>query len=195
MGTIRFALIAVGLFALTFVGISWAMKSNPVVVVKVEPLKPDARIPTFEESVKQGIRKDWDNSKTSQSDGDKERDKLRLELLQASIGYKLSPCDDTMKKNLVSAVTNYTSAWADMAGCKFDTCSGDDKRIDAAAKAFQTAADVRVHAALREAYEQGGIDKKDFPKSIRNNIYLFSRMPMPGEEAACIVARNAQVRR
>jgi hypothetical protein len=82
-----------------------------------------------------------------------------------------------------------------MAGCKFDTCSGDDKRIDAAAKAFQTPADVRVHEALREAYEQGGIDKKDFPKSIRNNIFLFSRMPMPGEEAACIRARQAEARR
>ena len=84
--------------------------------MKAEPMKPDARIPTFEESVKKGIRKDWENSKTSQSDGDKERDKLRLELLQASIGYKLSPCDATMKKNLVSAVTNYTNAWGEHGG-------------------------------------------------------------------------------
>jgi hypothetical protein len=195
MGTLRFMLIAVGLFGLAFVGISWANKGFPVMAMKVEPLKPDARIPTFGESVKKGIREDWNNSKTNQSDGNKERDKLRLELLQASIGYKLSPCDDTMKKNLISAVTNYTSAWGEMAGCKFGTCSGDDKRMDAAAKAFQTPADARVHEALREAYEQGGIDKQDFPKSVRGDIYLFSRMPMPGEEAACIVARKAQARR
>ena len=198
MGTFRFALIAVGLFALTFVGISWAMKSNPVVVVKVEPLKPDARIPTFEESVKKGIRKDWDNSKTSQSDGNKERDKLRLELLQASIGYKLSPCDDTMKKNLVSAVTNYTRAWQAKFNCKagVDGCpANEDDRIDFAAAAFKSAADVPVHKALAEAYAQGGVGPADFPKSVRDDIYLFSRMPPPGPQAACIRARQAEVQR
>ena len=50
--------------------------------------------PSFDESVNEGIRKDWENSKTSQSDGNKERDKLRLALWQAAIGYKLSPCDN-----------------------------------------------------------------------------------------------------
>jgi hypothetical protein len=97
--------------------------------------------PTFEESVKKGIRKDWENSKTSQSDGNKERDKLRIELMQAAIGYKLSPCDGTMKKNLVSAVTNYIGAWKAMAFCKpgVDGCpSRSDQRLDAAAAAFWT---------------------------------------------------------
>ena len=195
MSTIRFAMIAIGLFAMAFVGISWASKGFPVMAMKAEPMKPDARIPTFEESVKKGVRKDWENSKTSQSDGDKERDKLRLELLQASIGYKMSPCDDTMKKNLVAAVTSYTLAWGKMAGCGSGRCSGDDKKLDAAAAAFQTPADIRVHTALREAYEQGGVSPADFPKSVRDDIYLFSRMPFGGEQAACIGARNTQARR
>lgn len=185
MSNLRFAVIAVGLFALTFVGISWFNKGLPVIAMKAEPLKPDARIPTFEESVKKGQREEWQNSKTNQSDGDKERDKLRLALLQASIGYKLSPCDPTMKKNLVAAVTNYTLAWGEMAGCKFGACGGDEKRIDAAAAAFKTAADVRVHESLRDAYEQGGVGPNDFPKSVRNDIYLFSSMPPPGGQAAC----------
>jgi hypothetical protein len=156
-------------------------------------MKPDARIPTFQESVKKGLRKDWEDSKTSQSDGDRERDKLRLELLQASIGYKLSPCDETMKKNLVAAVTNYISAWQKMAGCKFGICNTDDKKLDAAAAAFKTPADVSVHKALAEAYEQGGITKEDFPKAVRNDVFMWTGMPFgSGPEAACIASRRAE---
>lgn len=198
MSTMRFSLFAVGLFALAFVGISWGQKGFPVMAMRVEPLKPDARIPTFEESVKKGVRKDWENSKTNQSDGNKARDQLRLALLQASIGYKLSPCDPTMKKNLIAAVTNYTSAWQAKFHCRagVDGCpKNDDDRIDFAAAAFKTPADVRVHQALREAYEQGGVGPEDFSKSVRNDIYLFSRMPFGGPQAACVQAREAKARR
>ena len=198
MSTIRFALIAVGLFALAFVGISWSQKSFPVMAMKAEPVKPDARIPTFEESVKKGIRKDWENAQTNQSDGNKERDTLRLALLQASIGYKLSPCDPTMKANLVAAVTNYTKTWQAKFYCRggVDGCpKNEDEREDAARAAFQTAADRRVHETLREAYEQGGIGRDDFHRSVRDEIYLFSRMPFGGEQAACVTARKAEVKR
>ena len=197
MSTIRFTLIAVGLFAMTFIGISWANKSFPVMAMKAEPMKPDARIPTFEDSVKKGIRKDWDNSKTNQSDGNKERDKLRLELLQASIGYKLSPCDATMKKNLVMAVTNYIKAWRAKYHCKagVDGCpTNEDERIDAARDAFKTPADVRVHKELREAYDQGGITKADFP-SIGHEAFMWTGMPFGEPKAACVGAREAENRR
>ena len=191
MGTLRFALVCVGLFALAFIGMSWGQKGFPIMVMRAEPLKPDSRIPTFEESVKNGIRKDWENARTSQSDGDKERDKLRIALLQASIGYKLSPCDDTMKKNLVEAVTNYINAWQIMAHCKFGICNGDDASLDAAAAAFKTPADVRVHKELAEAFEQGGIDKSDFPKHVRSNVFMWTGMPFGGPKAACVIAREA----
>jgi hypothetical protein len=193
MGTVRFSLLAIGLFALAFIGISWANKGFPVMAMRVESLKPDARIPTFKESVKQGLRKDWENSKTAQSDGDKKRDKLRLELLQASIAYKLSPCDATMKKNLVEALTRYVNAWAAMAGCKSGLCNGSDKQLDAAAAAFNSPADIHVHEALRDAINKGGISKDDFPKTIRNDVFMFSGMPLPfGEEAACAGGRRAE---
>jgi hypothetical protein len=191
MSTVRFTFVAISLFALAFVGISWASKGFPVMAMRVEPMKPDARLPTFERSVKQGLRKDWENSKTAQSDGDKERDKLRLALWQAAIGYKLSPCDDTMKKNLVEAVTNYIGAWQAIAGCKFGTCNTDDKKLDAAAAAFKTPADVRVHKALAEAYEQGGVTRDDFPKSVRNDVFMWTGMPFGGSKAACVAARSA----
>lgn len=185
MGQIRFIGAAIGLFVLAFVGMSWMNKGLPVMAMRVEPMKPSTGLPTFEESTQKGIRKDWQNSKTAQSDGDKVRDQLRLALWQAAIAYKLSPCDPTIKKNLVEAVTNYTAAWGKMAGCSGGRCSGHGAQIDEAARSFQTPADARVHTALREAYEQGGIDRADFPKSVRNDIYLFSGMPFGGPEAAC----------
>ena len=64
--------------ALAFVGISWATKGFPLMGVRAVAMKPDARVPTFEESVQQGIRKDWESQKTSQSDGKTERDRYGL---------------------------------------------------------------------------------------------------------------------
>ena len=190
---LRFAIASVALFALAFVGMTWMQKGAPVVAVKVEPLKPSPGIPTFEESVKQGARKEWESSKTAQSDGDKARDKLRLELMQAAIGYRLSPCDATMKKNLIAAVTNYTSAWQAMAGCKFGVCNGYEAQIDQAAAAFQTPADKRIHQELAEAFGQGGIGKEDFPKAVRSNVFMWTGLPF-GEPQAC-TTRRAENRR
>ena len=159
--------------------------------VGVVPLKPDARIPTFEESVKQGIRKDWENSKTSQSDGNKERDQLRLATLQAANAYALSPCDSTTRKNLIEAITAYTLAWAEIAGCRNGSCSGDGgKKIEAARAAFTTPADVRVREALQSAVEKGGISRDDFPKSIRDWAMQWSGLPF-GEPEACHGGRRA----
>jgi hypothetical protein len=197
MSALRLALLAVGLFALTFVGVSWAEKGFPVMVVRVAPLKPDARIPTFEESVQKDERKAWENSQTLQSDGNQERDKLRLELLQASTGYTLSPCDDTMKKNMVTAVTNYVSAWLNIAHCTpaVGVCPASrSARFDAATAAFGTPADANVLAAMRKATEQGGITPDDFPSSIRDDVGLWIGTPVGEPQAACIAARQSENR-
>lgn len=197
MSTFRFAMVVAGLFALAFIGVSWGNMGFPVVTVGVAPLKPDARIPTFDEAVKKGVRQDWVNSKTNQSDGNLERDKLRLDLLQASTAYKLSPCGDTTKKNLVVALSNYAKAWSDMAFCKpgVGGCPGNsDERLDTAAAAFKTPADANVHKALREAIGQGGISREDFPSAIRRHVFLFGGSPPDEPEAACLVARKAASR-
>jgi hypothetical protein len=198
MSMLRLALLTVGLFALAFVGVSWAEKGFPIMTIRVAPLKADARIPTFEESVKKGLRKDWENSQTFQSDGNQERDRLRLELLQASTAYKLSPCDDTMKKNMAMALTNYVSAWLKIARCKsaVDVCpSSRSARFDAATAAFGTPADAHALAAMREAIEQGGITPEDFPRSIRDDVSIWIGTPVGEAQAACIIARQSENRR
>ena len=54
MSNLRFVLAAAALFGLAFIGMSWASKGFPVMAVRAVPMKPDARVPTFEQSVKQG---------------------------------------------------------------------------------------------------------------------------------------------
>jgi hypothetical protein len=193
MSTIRFTLIAVVLFGLAFAGISWANKGFPIVAMKAEPIKPDARVPTFEERVDKGMRKDWENSKTAQGDGDPKREQLRLAALQAANAFALSPCDATMKKNLVEALSAYAKAWSDMAGCKFFVCGGDGRRIDAAATSFSTPSDMRVREAVRAAFEKGGISRQDFPDSIR--LWVTMLAGDPGDPvSACATSRRTERR-
>jgi hypothetical protein len=233
MSTFRFALVVIGLSALTFVGISWGTKGFPVVAMRSEPAKPAAQtaqaqaaptqaaqapaveekkavqpkpvatqgatqaavqVPTFEESVKKGIRKDWEASKTAQGDGDPKREALRLATLQAANAFALSPCDATMKENLIEALSAYARAWTEMAGCKFGVCGGDDRKIDTAATKFSTPADMRVRQAVRAAFETGGISREDFPGSIR--LWVTMLAGDPGDPvSACATGRRADSQR
>jgi hypothetical protein len=213
MSTIRFALIAVVLFGLTFAGISWANKGFPIMAMRGDAAKPVVQatpapaiedkknvqnktvdhIPTFEESVKKGVRKEWENSKTAQGDGDPKREALRLAALQAANAFALSPCDATMKKNLVEALSAYAKAWSDMAGCKFFVCGGDDRKIDTAAANFSTPSDMRVREAVRAAFEKGGISREDFPGSIR--LWVTMLAGDPGDPASACSTKRADRRR
>jgi hypothetical protein len=198
MTTFRFALLVVGLFALTFVGLSWAKKGFPVMVAGIVAMKPDSRLPTFEASVKDGLREEWENSKTSQSDGDEARDKLRLELLQASNAYAMSPCDDTIRSNFVTALTNYARAWYEMAHCRpgVGGCPrSEDDRFDAAAAAFRTPAYIRVHEAVHDASQQGDLSRDDFPAPLRGHVFALVRPGIGEAQAACVAARQARYRR
>ena len=194
MSTLRFALVVAGLFGLAFVGVTWVGAGFPVVTFGVAALKPNPRLPTFDEAREKGIRQDWVNSKTNQSDGNVERDKLRADLLQASTAYKLSPCDDTMKKNLVAAMSNYVTAWLGMAFCQPGTvgcASSSDERLDTAAAAFKTPADLNMHKVLHEAIQQGGISREDFPAAIRRHVFQMSGVPPTEPKAACHATRSA----
>jgi hypothetical protein len=198
MSTLRLALLTVGLFALTFVGVSWAEKGFPIMTFRVAAPKPDAPIPTFDESVQKDMRKHWDNSQTWQSDDNQERDKLRRDLLEASTAYELSPCGDATKRALVAALTNYVSAWLDIAHCTHavGVCpTSRSARFDAATAAFGTPADVHALAAMRKATEKGGIAPEDFPISIRENVSTWIGSPVGEPQDACIIARQSATRR
>jgi hypothetical protein len=197
MGTFRFALLAVGLFALAFIGMSWASKGFPVMATRSADLAPDAHLGTVPARVEPDQRKDGEASKTSQGDGNRERDKVRMDLLQASTAYKRSPCDATNKKNLVAALTSYVDAWRAMAYCRpgVGSCpkSGDDAQATAA-NTFKTPLDLRAQEAMRDALEQGGISIDEFPRSLRTYVFLWTGAPPAEPPAACNAARQAKGR-
>src|ERR1043166_300759 len=231
MSNFRFALASIGVFLLTFAGITWGSKVFPVMAMRGEPAKPVAQaapvqdaqaqiakapaaeekksaspklvqaathapvqVPTFDESAKKGARKDWEVAKTAQGDGNPKREALRLAALQAANAFSLSPCDATMKKNLVEALSAYAKAWTEMAGCKFGICGGDGSRVDAAAANFSTPSDMRGRAAVRTAFEKGGISRDDFPGSLR--LWVMMLAGDPGDPvSACATGRRADGRR
>lgn len=89
----------------------------------------------------------------------------RMDTLQAATGYALSPCDKTMKTNLVESLRVYATGFNDMRRCNvmFANC---DPVFEKATATYSTPLDKRVQAALHEAFEKGGISKNDFPPAI-----------------------------
>jgi hypothetical protein len=175
--------MALPLCAAAFLTVKWFGAVGPI-------LGPNGRLPVFEPRMKEGnrLRRDWENAKTSQSDDDPKRNALRLELLQAANAYALSPCDATMKKNLVEALTAMTVAWAELAGCRDGVMSCT--RLDDARMAFGTPMDVRVREAVGAAIAKGGIAREDFSPAVRN-LALEFRVAQGGGPAACHARRRA----
>jgi hypothetical protein len=184
---ISFALLVAMAGGLGFFGVSWLSAGAPVPMVAVKPLPPSPGLPTFAESVERGDRKTWTESKTSAGDNDRERDALRLELMQAANAYSLSPCSPVIKANLVKALTAYAAAVADKTGCRFMMCGGGP-RVSAGAEMFSTPLDKRAREAVAEAFGKGGIAVKEFPASLK--LTLLMVVGWQGDtESAC--ARTA----
>lgn len=141
-------------------------------------------------------RKAWIAQHTSQSDKNPKLDKLRMDALQAATAYKLSPCDKTMKKNLVDALTAYTRAWVMKLDCTRPMgmmlfCS--DKKMQDAAETFDTPLDKRVQEALHEAFDEQGIIRADFPADIREDVLQFAGPGLWSDESPVCRARRVQI--
>jgi hypothetical protein len=176
-------------FATSFVAISWAARgfpmhwSEPASIGSSQPVAStlgDAGAKDYEP-------KRRESGPAAQPDTNPPLDKIRQEALQAATGFELSPCDSTMKKNLVEALTAYTRAWQTRLDCPVKLFCSDEK-LRAAAQAFSTPLDLRVRKALERAFMQPGIAKTDFPDSVRFDMLAFSG---PGlwyrdEPSACV---------
>lgn len=195
---IRFILYVCMAFITAFVGVTWAERGFPLHLagpLSVASLQPTVTATFGDQSAKDYERKMWEAAHTSQSDNDSKLDKIRLEALQAATAYALSPCDETMKSNLVAAVTAYTRAWQERMDCprpmNMLMFCGDEKLKEVAAT-FSTPLDIRVQDALREAFDQRGIVKADFPDSVRSDMLQFAG---PGlwfdESPICLRTRTA----
>ena len=178
----RFIIFVCMAFVTAFVGVSWAVRgfpmsfstSSPVAIV---PLQPTLDAHFGDDHAKEAMRKDWEAEHTSRGDDDAKRNAIRLDALQAANAYAMSPCDETMKKNLVDALSVYTRAWQAKRGCKlnaFGTFNCNDQRVQEAADSVNTPLDKRVQAALHSAFEQKGIIKADFPEDVREDVKVFA---------------------
>jgi hypothetical protein len=105
----------------------------------------------------------------------------------------MSPCDKTMKSNLIEATTAYTRAWQAKLGCKrtmFGMMSCSDKQIEEAADTFSTPLDDRVKAALFAAFDQKGVVKTDFPEDVRFDVLHFAGPGLSFDESPICLPRQ-----
>jgi hypothetical protein len=173
----RFIVLTCMAFVTTFVGVFWAMRGFPTTTPSlVGPLRPTLSTSFGDESSKARERKDWEAKHTLQSDKDPQLDALRMDALQAGTAYAMSPCDATMKANLIAATSAYARGYMKIYDCKTPAlgmfCS--EKKRDQANAAYSTPLDVRVQAALAEAFEQKGVVQEDFPEEIRMTVLQFA---------------------
>jgi hypothetical protein len=162
----RFLLYVSITFITAFVGVSWAARGFPLQFgnpLSVEPAQPTPVTTFRDDSIDQ--RRERLIEEQMQDPENAKRNPLRADALQAATGYALSPCDETMKANLIAAVQAYAAVISELIpGCHplFTYCKPafvDDK----AQAIYSTPFDLRVRRALHEAFEKGGITKLDFP--------------------------------
>jgi len=176
----RLILYASMTFITAFVGVTWASRGFPMQMSSpqiVGELRPTVTATFGDQSARDHERKMWEAEHTSRSDGDPRLDKIRLDALQAANAYAMSPCDDTMKANLIAAVSAYARAWQKKMDCPRPLnmlmfCG--DKKLKQVAETFSTPLDIRVQAALSEAFDQRGIVKADFPPELRFDVLQFT---------------------
>jgi hypothetical protein len=104
----------------------------------------------------------------------------------------MSPCDETMKSNLIAAVMAYTRAWQKRMDCPRPQnmlmfCG--DKKLKEVAAAFSTPLDIRVKAALFKAFDQRGIVKADFPADMRFDVLQFASPGLWSDESPICLPR------
>lgn len=160
-------------FVASFAGVSWAARGFPVGMATGPAL-----------SASDGQDTKQENERVMRS-----LDTIRNEALQAATGFALSPCDSTMKKNLVDALTAYIHAWQVKLDCprigNLPIMCGQEK-LKAAVATFSTPLDLRLTEAVAQAFEQPGITIADFPESIRFDMLRFGGPALrPGYMQSC----------
>jgi hypothetical protein len=119
------------------------------------------------------------------------RNPLRADALQAATGFALSPCDKTMKADLVAATRAYATAFAEIRKCNpmFGNC---DPVFEKATATYSTPFDLRVREALHEAFEKGGISKADFPPALQMAVMSLANSQGNPVSACEISAERAR---
>jgi hypothetical protein len=143
MGSLRFIGIVAILFIAVFFGGKW--------LLEVRPLRASAWLPTYHRADKQD-EPHLKLEKTSASDNDPTRDRLRTEVLDYAKALGDDPCNGILKMHYIKAVTDYVRAWISIAPCLgTHSCRwSDSPRMDLATRAFGSPLDLRVRDAMQK---------------------------------------------
>ena len=191
----RTVLMVVALFAVSFFGVRWITLGGPIPVLRVVPLKPDPRLETWEQRTRRHLADDrereWLDSKTAQGDSDPERTKLREAVIETATAFRLSPCNDALKKKYIEAALAYARAFVVLGGCpNFPICPDNDAVMEHAKKVFRSPADARVREAMSAVHEMG-IGLKDYPGRLGLAIDHLSGSSARGNEGFSCTAVQA----
>jgi hypothetical protein len=170
----RFIVYTSMAFITAFVGVFWAMRGFPMWLPEPafsRPLQPTLDV-AFGDNSSEKKREQLVQQQLQNPDNAK-RNPLRADALQAATGYALSPCDKTMKANLVAAMRAYAVADHEIRQCSIilGTC---DAAFEKATAVYSTPFDVRVQEALHEAFEKGGISRTDFPSELQMSVMVLA---------------------
>jgi hypothetical protein len=170
---VRLAALAGTLFVLSYISITWVMAGAPMPHLSLRLTQPETHLAAIPAAPLPTSRKPAQELVMEGGDGNPQRDKLRIAVLQASTGYARMPCDETAKAVMINAVSSYAKAWHDMMGCGPNGC--DYKKINATAAAFSSPLDVQVRDAVGAAFDKRGISIDDFPSPLRINVAMLVR--------------------
>lgn len=170
-------------FVTAFVGVSWAVRGFPMYsrnpVTQLQPTISATFGDTRDTDEKRQRREAIEQAERA---SDPALEKIRLDTLQAANAYSLSPCDKTMKANLVAALTAYTQAWQRTLSCSSSRMLCPDANRLRASATFSTSLDKRVKEAVEKAFEQKGIVKADFPSSVQFDMLLVAGQNLWSDE-------------
>jgi hypothetical protein len=157
MGSLRFVGVVAVLCLAVFFGGKW--------LLEVRPLTPNAWLPTYHRVDKQDEPR-LKLEKTSASDNDPMRDRLRNGVLDYAKALADDPCNGILKMHYIKAVTEYVRAWISIAPCigTHSCLWSDSPRMDLASHAFGTPLDLRVRDAMQKVHAKGVFGIGDFPQ-------------------------------
>lgn len=191
MNNLRFVVLALGLFAAAFGGISWAARGFPVMGWQSAPGKPEpqiAKAPASQQAAvaarpaapaasaaKPDARLEFEHSKILQSDPDAGRRKMRLTAIEAANDFAVAPCNLPAKAAFIVATSTYLNA--------LNNKQPTDARI--------ATMDARVRAVIRSALEAGGVNPNEFPAGTQAGIASIAG-PSSEMRSPCAPGRQAE---
>ncbi len=153
-------------------GLLWVLSNPVVIVVKVQPVKPSAEIPTFHRVTEGGLERRPDVT------GDRAHDALSEAALTAANNLKSDPCNPILKARYIEAANKYARAWLSIPPCAAQQTAaarGDSARLNQAQKTFDSALDERAREAMQKAHETDIFVVGDFARDVAQQVAVFAR--------------------